>query len=76
MHWSWKQVRDKWNNMKVKYATKKKKTQVISAFLFYWSWFDEIDEMLGGTTKINGIAKQLIRECILYIHILRFIPLR
>jgi hypothetical protein len=45
--------------MKVKYATKKKKTQVISAFLFYWPWFDEIDEMLGGTTKINGIANAI-----------------
>ncbi len=59
MHWSWKQVRDDWSNIKVKYETKKKKIQVISASLFDWPWFERFDEMFGNTTKINGIANAI-----------------
>jgi hypothetical protein len=45
--------------MKVKYETKKKKTQVISASFFGWPWFERFDQMFGGIAKINGIANAI-----------------
>jgi len=46
---------DKWNKMKDKYETEKKKTQVINASPSHWPWIERFNQMFGGTTKINGI---------------------
>jgi hypothetical protein len=40
MHWSWKQVCDKWNKMKDKYEIEKKKIQMTSASPSDWPWFE------------------------------------
>jgi len=59
VHWTWKQVHDKWSNTKVKYETKKKKTQVISASLSDWPWFERFNQMFRSIAKINGIANAI-----------------
>jgi hypothetical protein len=48
-----------WSNMKVKYETKTKKTQVISASIYDRPWFERFDQMFGGISKINGIANAI-----------------
>lgn len=53
VHWSSKQVCDKWNKMKNKYETEKKKTQATSPS--NWPWIEIFDQMFRSTTKINGI---------------------
>ncbi len=50
---------DKWNKMKDKYETEKKKTQVIGASPSDWPWFERFDQMFGGTTEINGIPNAI-----------------
>jgi len=59
MHWSWKQVCDKWSKVKDKYEIEKKKMQMTGASLFDWPWFERFDQMFGGTTKINGIPNAI-----------------
>jgi hypothetical protein len=59
MHWSWKQVCDKWNKMKDKYEIEKKKIEVTSASPSDWPWFEIFEQMFGSTTKINGIPNAI-----------------
>jgi len=92
MHWSWKQVCDKWSKVKDKYEIEKKKMQMTGASLFDWPWFERFDQMvhrflighglrdltkcLEAQPRLMAFLMQLIRECKIYIHILRFKLLR
>ncbi len=59
-----------------KYDTKKKKIQMTGVSPSDWPWFERFDQMFGSTPRLIAFSMQLITECIICIHILKFKLLR
>ncbi len=59
------QCRDKWDKMKKKYFQKKIIEGVIGSATTSWIWFDKMNQILEGTTKVDDTSNGLDHD---YVH--------
>ncbi len=55
------QCHDKWDKMKKKYFQKKIVEGVTSSITTSWIWFDRMNQILEGATKVDDTPMDLIR---------------
>jgi hypothetical protein len=56
---TWGQCKDKFNKIKNKYNVEKKKTNITNAPPLDWPWYEKIDCLFVGITKIVGIPQSV-----------------